>query len=110
MCSFKNCCLVAQQCLTLLRPQWTVAGQAPLSIQFSRQEYWSGLPFPSAGVFLTQGLNRHLLHWQVDSLPLSHQGSLVHLKISLMLNIDTCDIYACVYIYIHTVISIKNYY
>jgi len=28
---------------------WTVAGQAPLSVGFSRQEYWSGLPFPSPG-------------------------------------------------------------
>ena len=30
-----------------LRPQWTVAHQAPLSMEFSRHEYWSGLPFPS---------------------------------------------------------------
>ena len=40
---------------------------------FSRQEYWSGLPFPSPGIFLTQGSNQclwHLLHWQADSLPL----------------------------------------
>ena len=28
---------------------WTVTHQAPLSVEFSRQEYWSGLPFPSAG-------------------------------------------------------------
>jgi len=28
---------------------WTVACQAPLSMEFSRQEYWSGLPFPSSG-------------------------------------------------------------
>ena len=53
---------------------WTVACQAPLSIEFSRQEYWSRLPFPSPRIFLTQGSNPcllHLLHWQVDSLPLS---------------------------------------
>ena len=31
----------------LFAAPWTVAGQAPLSIEFSRQEYWSGLPFPS---------------------------------------------------------------
>ena len=30
---------------------WTVAHQAPLSMGFSRQEYWSGLPFPSRGIF-----------------------------------------------------------
>ena len=38
---------VAQLCLTLCDP--TVAYQAPLSMGFSRQEYWSGLPFPSPG-------------------------------------------------------------
>ena len=32
-----------------LLPPWTVACQAPLSMEFSRQEYWSGLPFPSPG-------------------------------------------------------------
>ena len=49
---------------------------------FSRQEYWSGLPFPpprssSRGIFLTQGPNTHflcLLHWQVEFLPLSPPG------------------------------------
>ena len=30
-------------------PIWTVAGQAPLSMGFPREEYWSGLPFPSLG-------------------------------------------------------------
>ena len=38
--------LVAKSCPTLVTP-WTVACQAPLSMGFSRQEYWSGLPFPS---------------------------------------------------------------
>ena len=41
---------------------WTVACQVPLPMGFSRQEYWSGLPFPSPGdFFLTQGLNPCLL-------------------------------------------------
>ena len=38
--------LVVQSCLTLC-DLWTVAPQAPLSMGFPRQEYWSGLPFPS---------------------------------------------------------------
>ena len=38
--------LVAESCPTLETP-WTVASQAPLSIVFSRQEYWGGLLFPS---------------------------------------------------------------
>ena len=33
----------------LFATPWTVAHQAPLSMKFSRQEYWSGLPFPSPG-------------------------------------------------------------
>ena len=42
---------------------------------FPRKEYWSVLPLPSPGIFLTQGSNTCLLHWQVNSLPLSHLGS-----------------------------------
>ena len=42
--------LVAKACPTLVTP-WTIACQAPLSMGFSRQEYWSGLPFPSPGDF-----------------------------------------------------------
>ena len=41
--------LVTQLCPILCRPPWTVALQAPLSMGFSRQEYWSGLPCPSPG-------------------------------------------------------------
>ena len=40
--------LVAKSCPTLATP-WILACQAPLSMGFSRQEYWSGLPFPSPG-------------------------------------------------------------
>ena len=63
-------CSVTQLCLTLCDP-WTIACQAPLSMAFSRQEYWSGLPFPSTGICPTQGQNPHLLHWQVNSLHIS---------------------------------------
>ena len=41
---------------------WTVAYQAPPSMGFSKQGYWSGLPFPSPGIFPTQGLNPGLPH------------------------------------------------
>ena len=44
-------------------------------MEFSRQDYWSGCHFLLQEIFLTQGLNLCFLHWQVDSLPLSHQGS-----------------------------------
>ena len=42
------CCLVDKSCLTLVT-LWTVVCQAPLSMGFSRQKCWSGLPFPSPG-------------------------------------------------------------
>ena len=61
MASVCVCVWVAQSCLTLCDP-WTVARQAPLSVGFSRQEHWSGLPCPSPGIFPTQGSNLSLLH------------------------------------------------
>ena len=36
-------------CVQLFATPWTVACQAPLSMEFSRQEYWSGVPFPTPG-------------------------------------------------------------
>ena len=56
---------------------WTIARQAPLSMWFSRQEYWSGLHFLLQAIFLTQGSNPyllHLLHWETGSLPLTPPG------------------------------------
>ena len=41
---------------------WAVAHQAPLSMEFPRQEYWSGLPFPLPGDLPDQGLNPGLPH------------------------------------------------
>jgi len=49
--------------------------QAPLSMGFSRQEYWSGLPFPSPGNFPTQGSNPGLPHCRQTLYRLSHEGS-----------------------------------
>ena len=48
-------CSVAESRLTLCGP-WTAAYQAPLSMALSRQEYWSGLPFPSPGDFPNSGI------------------------------------------------------
>ena len=51
---------------------WIVALQAPLSMGFFRQEYWSRLPFPISGIVPNRGSNLnllHLLHWQASSLP-----------------------------------------
>ena len=64
-------------CVWLSATPWTVACQAPLSMEFSRQEYWGGLHFLLQGLFPTQGLKLHLLSlllWQVDSLPTVPSG------------------------------------
>ena len=50
----------------------TVACQAPLSMGFSRQEYWSVLPFPFSGDLLDQGIEPKSSALQGYSLPLSH--------------------------------------
>ena len=63
---------------------WTVAQ----SMGFPRQEHWSGWHFLLQRIFPTQGLNLCLLCWQVDSLPLSHQGSLyIYIHIYILFQI-----------------------
>ena len=57
---------------------WTVAYQALLSLEFSRQEYWSGLPCPPPGDLPDPGIEPRSpvsAALQIDSLPLSNQGS-----------------------------------
>ena len=49
-------CSVTQSCPTLFVIPWTIAHQAPLSMGFSRQEYWSGLPCPPPGNLPNPGL------------------------------------------------------
>ena len=55
---------------------WTIARQAPLSMGFSRQEYWSGLPSPSPGALPDPRIEPESPALQVDSLLLSHQLTL----------------------------------
>ena len=49
--------------------------QTPLSMEFSRQEYWRGLLFPSPGNLSDPGIKSRSPDWQVDSLPLIQLGS-----------------------------------
>ena len=49
---------------SFLRPPWTVACQAPLSMEFSRQEYWMGCHFLLQGIFPTKGSNAGLLQYR----------------------------------------------
>ena len=53
---------------------WTVAHQASLSMGFSRQEYWSGLPFPSPGDLLDPGIEPGSAALQADALPSEPSG------------------------------------
>ena len=53
---------------------WTVASQALLSMEVSRQEYWSGLPFPSPGDLPNTGIKSRSPALQVDSLPSQQPG------------------------------------
>ena len=58
---FALVCLVVSR-VQLFVTAWTGARQVPLSMEFPSQEYWSRLPFPTQGIFPTQGSNSHLLH------------------------------------------------
>ena len=66
-------CLVAQSCPTLATPQ-TVACQTPLSMGFSRQEHWSGQPFPFPGDLPDPGIKLGSPALQADSLPSEPPG------------------------------------
>ena len=65
--------LVAQSCRLFAIP-WTATRQAPLSMTFSRQEYWSGLPCPSPRDLPDPGIKPRSPELQVDSLPLEPPG------------------------------------
>ena len=72
------CACVHAQLLQSCPILWTVVRQAPLSMGFSRQEYWSGLPCPPPGDLLDLGIKPMSLMppaLQVGSLLLSHRGS-----------------------------------
>ena len=58
----------------LFATPWTVAYQAPLSMGLSRQEYWSGLPFPSPGELPSPGIEPESPTWQADGLPTEPPG------------------------------------
>ena len=62
--------------------QWPAACQAPPSVEFPRQ-CWSQLPRPPQGILSNQGSNPHLLHWQADSLHLSHKSPYIDHYISI---------------------------
>ena len=66
------CCLVVSNSFTT---PWAAAHQAPLSMGFSGKNTGGGCHFLLQQIFLTQRPNLRLLHWQTDSLLLSHWGA-----------------------------------
>ena len=70
-------------CARLCVTPWTAARQAHLSMRFSRQEYWSGLPCTPPGDLPDPGIEPGSRALQADSSPLSHQGSPVRCCSSL---------------------------
>ena len=61
--------LVAQLCPTLCHPVDSIVSQASLSVGFSSQEYWTGLPFPSPGKCPNPGMKPGSPALEADSLP-----------------------------------------
>ena len=95
-----------QSCPTLCNPV-ALACQAPLSMRYSWQENWSGLPWPSPGDLPNPGVEPAPLKapaLQVDSLPLGHQGSpkMWCVYIYIHFNLGTYDIYHIIYTCIYT--------
>ena len=76
-------CFVCVSCLVMYNSAtpWTVACQACLSMEFSKQEYWSGLLFPSQGDIPYPGIQPGSPALQADSLPFGLQGSPIHVLV-----------------------------
>jgi len=77
----------------LFATPWTVAYQAPLSMGFSRQYYWSDCHFLLQQIFPTQGSNSGFLHCRQTLYSLSHQGEYMYICVCLYI----C-IYVCIYL------------
>ena len=75
---------------------WTLALQAPLSLEFSRQEYWGGLPFPSPGDLPNQGIKPWSPALQADSSPLEPPGNPCRTELDCCEHVDPkCPLCRC---------------
>ena len=104
-------------------PTEHITHQAPVSVEFSRQEFWSGLPFPSPGDLPYPGIKTRSSALQVDSLPPSEppgKPEYMYMKVRVCVSIYICVciriyvyvcihicthvyIYRCIYIYMHII-------
>ena len=78
-------CLSVSHVLLFATP-WTAAHEASLAMDFSRQEYWNGLPFPSPGNLPNAGIEPRYPAFQADSLPSEPPGRL-HIYVNIFMNI-----------------------
>ena len=74
MLAITVCCAYSLSCVRLFATPWAVACQAPLSMGFSRKEYWSGLPCPPPGDLPNPGVEPRSPALQADSLPAEPPG------------------------------------
>ena len=77
VCVCVRVCAQSLNCVSLFETPWTIVLRAPLSMEFSRQEYWSGFPgdLPKPGIFPSQGSNPGLLLCRRTLYHLNHQGA-----------------------------------
>ena len=78
---------------------WTIAHQAPLSIGFSRQEYWSGLPCPSPEDLPDSGFELGCLALQADSLPSEPPGSFTDVRLHILLFTSKLSLQITIFLY-----------
>ena len=82
----------------LFATPWTVAYQAPPSMGFSRQEYWSGVPFPSPGDLPDPGIEPGFPAFQEDDLTSEPQGSPVAVQFSKHLLLKRLSFLHCIFL------------
>ena len=70
-------CVCGLSHVQLFVTPWTIAHQAPLPLEFSRQEYWSGLPIPTPGGLSNSGIEPESPALQADPLPTEPQSYLL---------------------------------
>ena len=98
------------RCVQLFVSPWTVAHQTPLSMEFSRQEYWSGLPLPFPGDLPDPGIEPEFPHCRQIVYRLSHQGSLIHYEIITTISLLTIHHHTMLFIVLATFQYTVKYY
>ena len=96
----------------LFATPWTVSHQAPLSMKFSRKEYWSELPFPSPGDLPDPGIKLWSPALQADSLLSVFRGGAERGRVKIYICVYIFNLWEWVkikYIYVHTLKHICNY-